>query len=289
MHTLTNHENKEDPIVLQKEKHEFSQSDKMEALSTFHIMAKDLISRNEPLGQQYANLLPYLQSLPPVQLQKCLESFLAPQSLTNIVNIKSFIFLKKLTEDFIEENKLLEKRLAEKVVMDLIHIVFYKTIPCSQGNHCKHYPRKIVHKNDFLDIELDCYFYHHEKDRRRFVLNNSTKEFRYAGNFADNKKVNEKAAFSQNFFESLFHPLYYKNFKCVRTKCGQSVFCPYFHSEEEKTVWTVFFKSYFGKDREVFTKKKAGEEDQQHYQRMKLKKTPMLGKGMYYKNTKLTK
>jgi len=283
---MSNREPQEGPILL-RETNEFTQVDKLEAINTFQIMAKDLMSRNDSLGQQYANLLPYFQSLSPIRLQHCLTSFLAPQNLTNIVNIKSFIYLKKLSEDFIEENKLLEKRLAEKVVMDLVHIVFYKTIPCSQGNHCKHNPRKIVHKNDFLDIELDCYFYHHEKDRRRLVLNGHEKEFKYAGNFADNKKVNEKGGFSQNFFESLFHPLYYKNFKCVRTKCNQSVFCPYFHSEEEKTVWTVFFRAYFGKDREVFTKKKAVEEES--YQRMKLKKTPMLRKGMYYKNTTITK
>lgn len=99
--------------------------------------------------------------------------------------------LKKLADDVLaldEDTKFLEKRLSNYVVMDLFNIIFYKTIPCPNGNHCKHNPRKIVHKNDFTDSELDCYYYHHEKDRRRFVLNGKIRDFNYAGNFGDSKK-----------------------------------------------------------------------------------------------------
>jgi len=287
MNSSPRDENKGELWFQTLEVHEFNDEDKSEVLSTLQTMAKALLSRNEQIGQQYAYIISQLQIMPAKKVQDYLITYLSPSKLSSIINVKSFIYLKRSAENPMEENRLLEKKLAEKVVMDFLHIVFYKTIPCAQGNHCKHYPRKIVHKNDFLDIELDCYYYHHEKDRRRFVIKDSEKEFRYAGNFADNKKVTEKTGFSQNFFESLFHPLYYKNFKCVRTKCGESIFCPYFHSEEEKTIWAVFFRGYFGKDREVFTKKKNS--DEENFQRMRMKKISGLGKGTFMKGIAMSK
>mmetsp|Transcript_2288 Transcript_2288/g.2016 ORF Transcript_2288/g.2016 Transcript_2288/m.2016 type:complete len:174 (-) Transcript_2288:212-733(-) len=173
-----------------------------------------------------------------------MRDYLNPTELNKLINVKSFILIKQASEVDFEENRLLEKRLASKTVFSFIHLVFFKTLPCPKGTFCKNCPRKIVHKNDFLDVEMDCFFYHHEKDHRRLVLNEIGKEFRYAGNFADSRRLqgSNKLDFSLNFFESLFHPLYYKNFSCVRTKCEKSVFCPYHHSPEEKNLWNTYFK-----------------------------------------------
>jgi len=222
---------------------------------------KILTDPNENLIQEYHNLSNKIQNPLKENFTHHLTFTEDYKSFNSINQVKSFLYLKKMANKPHDRSRLLEKRLAERVVMDVQHLIFYKTRPCPQGSSCKHYPRKIVHNNDFMDIELDCYFYHHEKDQRRFVLNeNGEREFYYSGNFG-NKSGNKKTRNSLNFFESLFHPLYYKNFKCVRTKCENSVFCPYFHSKEEKVVWDVLFKEHFGKDRSVFTKRRNEQED----------------------------
>ena len=199
--------------------------------------------------------------MPCTEALACLIGYLKPQELTNIISTKSFLFLKRISEDSTKKEQLLEKKLAEKIVMNMLQVVFYKTLPCNPGGYCKNYPRKIVHKNDFLDVKLGCYFYHHEKDRRRFVINEADQEFCYTGNFGESKKeqVNQGSVFSLNFFESLFHPLYYKNFRCVRTQRETSVFCPSFHCEEEKIVWDGYLRAILGR-REAFTRKRIGDE-----------------------------
>lgn len=255
----------EEPIYLKKEVIEFTDSDKTDLLQNLSIMIKSHGNKESSLVTEWNALVFELQSFPPSKILEYLANYLKVPELFDISKTKSFIFLKLLLVDEItEETRLLQKKLASHTVLKFLHIIFYKVFPCMNGNHCKHYPRKIVHKNDFTDNELDCFFYHHEKDQRRFVLNDGEKEFKYAGNFADSKKgspPNIKQDFSQNFFESLYHPLYYKNFSCVRTKCEKSIFCPYYHSNEEKAAWGVFFKDFFSKDREIFTKKRNAEED----------------------------
>lgn len=239
----------------------FTEEDKADAITTFYLMAKILATKENNMAQDFYIIASKLKALQDESALNLLSSYLQPETIYSIDKVKSFVFLKKISEALSDDTKVLEKKLSKRVVLDMIHIIFYKTLPCPNGNHCKHYPRKIVHKNDFLDVELDCYFYHHEKDRRRFVLNDGDKEFRYAGNFACGKNANSKSGFSLNFFESLYHPLYYKNFRCVRTKCDKSILCPYNHSLEEKTVWTTAFRDFFGKDREIFTKKRNSEEE----------------------------
>jgi len=241
---------------------EFTEEDKIEAINVLYTMAKTLAAKDNDVAQELTVFATKLKALKPDIALNLLSAYLKPAEIQAIANVKSFIYLKKISDKISDETKVIEKRLSKRIVLSMSHIVFYKTLPCSKGNQCRYYPRKIVHKNDFLDDELDCYFYHHEKDRRRFVLNDGEKEFRYAGNFGDGKRgPNEKSGFSQNFFESLYHPLYYKNFRCVRTKCDKSVLCPYNHSHEEKTIWATIFKNFFGKDREIFTKKRNSEEE----------------------------
>ena len=251
---------------------DFTEQDKNDAINTLQILAAGLAGKDDSADSAAATFTSLAQNLKTMAAESArdyLSLYLNPDNLTSMSNVKSFMYLKKLSEVTFANSStrnsntlLLEKKLAENVVMNLLHLVFYKSLPCSSGTHCKHLPRKIVHKNDFFDVEMDCYFYHHEKDRRRFVLNDGQKEFKYAGNFGDSKRADfDNANFAHNFFESLFHPLYYKNFKCVRTKCDKSVYCPYIHSSEEKTIWSGVFRTFFGKDRDVFTKRRGGEEN----------------------------
>lgn len=39
----------------------------------------------------------------------------------------------------------------------------YKTKPCSNES-CLYYPRELVSSNNYLDEELECPYYHHNKD-----------------------------------------------------------------------------------------------------------------------------
>jgi hypothetical protein len=250
---------------LKKEIIEFTDSDKLEVILALQFLTKSLDDNNYINAHEIDLLIFKLQNCPSDKALEYLKEYLNIENLTHISKIKSFMFIKQLCrEDIIlmEENHLLEKKLASHFVLSFLHNIFYKTLPCVSGTHCKYFPRRIVHKNDFADNEIECYFYHHEKDRRRLAVGNNEKEFRYAGNFADaRKKSQNKNEFSQNFFESLYHPLYYKNFCCVRSKCEKSVFCPYYHSNAEKNVWGIIFKNFFGKDREIFTKKRNPEEE----------------------------
>ena len=261
MNTLIASESEEDCWFFNKQVPEFTEEDQHEAINIFITMAKILAARNNDLAQEYTVFACKLKTLKPDTALNLISGYLQPETIQTVNNIKSFIYLKKISDKVSEDTKVIEKKLSKKVVLAMIHILFYKTLPCTKGNQCKHFPRKIVHKNDFLDIELDCYFYHHEKDRRRHVLNDGEKEFKYAGNFGCGKKACGKSVYSLNFFESLYHPLYYKNFRCVRTKCEESVLCPYNHSSEEKNIWATTFKNFFEKDREIFTKKRNSEEE----------------------------
>lgn len=262
MNTLPQTE--DEGCFLLKKVQDFTEDEKQEAINIFHTMVFYLEQeRQTDLAQEYTLVATRLQPMNSSAALIFLSSFLEFEKINTITNIKSFICLKKLSQSNLETNTIMEKRLAKRVALEMLHLIFYKTLPCPEGNLCKFIPRKIVNKNDFLDEELNCCYYHHEKDRRRFVLNGrekTQKEFKYAGNFFDGKS-NDKSAFSHNFFESLYHPLYYKNFRCVRTECSQSVLCPYNHSAEEKIISSLIFKNFFGKEKEIFTKKRNSEEE----------------------------
>jgi hypothetical protein len=141
-------------------------------------------------------------------------------------------------------------------VQQFAQIILYKTLPCPRGQACKGKPREIAPYNQYSDEELSCVFYHHHKDRRRIPITPRVRdEFLYKANYDRKKDVPNNAKYSRNYFESIYHPIYYKLFKCKRVGCNQSYFCPFNHSETEKLLWDEIFQLFFLKRREMYTGK----------------------------------
>ena len=116
--------------------------------------------------------------------------------------------------------------------------------------------------NQFYDFELECPFFHDKKDRRRLVIpEKPQEEFMYKGKYQEG--LNEEsldASYSYNYFESVFHPLFYKFFDCKRSQCRGSIFCPMRHADEERIVWEEEFSLNWRKDRSIYyPKKKRGQ------------------------------
>jgi len=152
---------------------------------------------------------------------------------------------------------LIAKRLSAMQVMGFAQVCLYKVLPCCEEN-CPNRPREVATHNQYKDYEYQCPFYHHDKDKRRMVITaNIEDEFTYKANYCEEgKRMSEKDKHSQNYFESMFHPLYYKMFKCKREYCNFSQFCPFFHSEEEKKTWDKTFSNFIRKDRISYVKDK---------------------------------
>jgi hypothetical protein len=153
---------------------------------------------------------------------------------------------------------LVSKRLSVMQVMSFAQIVLYKILPCAD-QACSNKPREIATHNQYKDYEYQCPFYHHDRDRRRIVITtNIGEEFTYKANyFEEGKHSTDKDKYSQNYFESMFHPLYYKMFRCKREYCNFSQICPFYHSEEEKKTWDKTFSNYIRKDRISYVKDKV--------------------------------
>jgi len=136
----------------------------------------------------------------------------------------------------------------------------YKTTRCQDPN-CQFNPRTTVANNQYLEMELQCHGYHHAKDFRRTPIKDMktfTGEFEYQANYyKDGRCPLAKEKYSQNFFESLYHPLYYKQFACKRSFCDKTKYCPYFHSEREKTEWELIFEQNLRVNRKVFLSTKT--------------------------------
>jgi len=166
---------------------------------------------------------------------------------------------------------LISKRLSVMQVMGFAQIVLYKVLPCPDLN-CPNRPREIATHNQYKDYEYQCPFYHHERDRRRLVITpNIGEEFIYKANyFEEGKRSSDKEKYSQSYFESMFHPLYYKMFRCKRDYCNFSQMCPFFHSEEEKKTWDKLFSNYIRKDRISYVKDK-----QKYYEKDEKRKLSM--------------
>jgi len=141
--------------------------------------------------------------------------------------------------------------------MTFAQIVLYKTLPCPDDT-CRNRPREIATHNQYKDCEYECPFYHHDRDCRRIVITSSVEEeFVYKANYyEEGKRHADKDKYSQNYFESMFHPLYYKMFKCKREFCDESYFCPFFHNEDEKKSWDRSFADSIKKDRISYVKDK---------------------------------
>lgn len=141
--------------------------------------------------------------------------------------------------------------------MTFAQVCLYKVLPCPQA-HCPNRPREIVTHNQYKDHECQCPFYHHERDRRRIVLSlTNPEEFEYKANyFEEGRTQTDKGKYSQNFFESMFHPMYYKMFRCKVQHQHSDQFCPFYHTEQERSVWDKRFSDFMRKDRVTFVKDK---------------------------------
>jgi len=152
----------------------------------------------------------------------------------------------------------LNQKLSEIQVMKFSQLVLYKVLPCPNGENCEYLPREIATNNQYYDKELACPFYHHYRDQRRLCINDKLEEeFFYQANYFDEEKqTTNKDSYSQNYFESMFHPLYYKMFQCTRKYCKAAPYCPFYHAEEEKCIWGDYFSQYINKERVSYVKEK---------------------------------
>jgi hypothetical protein len=196
------------------------------------------------------------------QLKELFQDSCDPQTYKNL--LKNIM----INPDENGSTDMLSKRLSVMQVMSFAQIVMYKVLPCPDEN-CSNRPREIATHNQYKDYEYQCPFYHHDRDRRRIVIApNIGEEFVFKANyFEDGKRSSEKYKYSQNYFESMFHPLYYKMFRCKRDYCNFSQLCPFYHSEEEKKTWDRTFSNYIRKDRISYVKDK-----QKYYEKQENRK-----------------
>jgi len=185
-------------------------------------------------------------------LQKVCENIFSQMKLDKMLfecSLKEILNNKHLEEDLSKRNFAIQ-------VMTFSQLILYKTLPCPRGQICNAKPREIAPYNQYSDKELSCVFYHHHKDRRRIPITPRIRdEFLYKANYDKKKDVPNNAKYSRNYFESIYHPIYYKLFKCKRVGCNQSYHCPFNHCETEKLLWDEIFQMYFLKKREIYTGK----------------------------------
>jgi len=196
------------------------------------------------------------------QIKELFQDSSDPQMYKNLLkNIVS-------TPEDPEASGLISKRLSVMQVMSFAQVALYKVLQCPD-HECPNKPREIATHNQYKDYEYQCPFFHHDRDRRRLVISPSIgEEFVYKANyFEEGKRSSDKDKYSQNYFESIFHPLYYKMFRCKREYCNFSQLCPFYHSEDEKKTWDRTFSNYIRKDRISYVKDK-----QKYYEREENKK-----------------
>ena len=175
-------------------------------------------------------------------------------------NLNSLPSINKLPVYHANPSTNTENKVPIQSKMTFKELLEFKTLPCPV-EACPFYPRTTVANNQYLEAELGCHYYHHAKDQRRKVIPNLqefTGEFKYQANyFKEGKSPLPKERYSQNFFESLYHPLYYKQFACKREHCDKSIFCPYFHNQREKLEWELVFEQSLKVNRQTFLSTKA--------------------------------
>ncbi len=195
-----------------------------------------------------------------------------PSTQDAIKTVKK-VFAAKLKEDDIEEFlespdikfadvdsavNVLTNHIDKKAVLELRELLVYKAFACEKGDNCPNRPPEIVSNNEYMDKCLECPFHHHEKDKRRLFLTfTENDDFTYKANYTKTgDSMTEIEACSRNFFESLFHPIFYKLFPCKRKYCEGSYFCPFRHSDKEKNEWDERFMRLTNKQRDLFLKEK---------------------------------
>jgi len=173
---------------------------------------------------------------------------------TSDPNFYKSLIKNMMTSPEEKNSDMLNKRLSAMQVMSFSQITLYKVLPCLDQS-CPNRPREVATHNQYKDYEYECPFYHHDKDRRRMVVPAVIdEEFVYKANYGSGNAEREKH--SLNYFESMFHPLYYKMFRCKREYCNFSHCCPFYHSEEEKKTWDKVFSNFIRKDRISYVKDK---------------------------------
>jgi hypothetical protein len=190
-------------------------------------------------------------------LNEMMEKLFSPLKDTNI----NVIILSNLlgVENLVEACKNLNAKLSQIQVMNFSQLILYKSLPCPNGENCECLPREIATNNQYYDKELSCPFYHHYRDQRRVCINELLQEeFTYQANYFDEDKqqVGNKESYSQNYFESMFHPLYYKMFQCSRKYCKAAPYCPFYHAEDEKRIWGDNFLKFINKERVSYVKER---------------------------------
>jgi len=183
------------------------------------------------------------------QIKELFQNSCDPNSYKAL--LKNIISLPKETEKDQSDST------SSSNMMTFAQLCLYKVLPCPDPL-CPNRPREIVTHNQYKDHEYECPFYHHERDRRRMVISiRVDEEFEYKANYFEEGRSNaEREKYSLNYFESMFHPLYYKMFRCKREYCKSCQFCPFFHHEQEKKTWDKTFGSFIKKDRITYVKDK---------------------------------
>lgn len=128
----------------------------------------------------------------------------------------------------------------------------YKTSRCMNAD-CK-YNREKMFETDGL-LLYDCFDFHSKTDQRRPVVVKPVKNKVATGTLLYSKNVALEILLSQkpnensekhclNGYEYLYHPLNYRTLECYinkTTKCT-SVYCPYYHTVEEKAYFEEYRK-----------------------------------------------
>lgn len=210
------------------------------------------------------------------------ESTAVPKNREELID-----FINKLFESFKKEEQecwsqlnnlhlmtpqmlyLYQKKFIQVQSMNWIQLMCYKIISCPNGKECRSYREQKMLNNQFYDFELECPYFHNSKDKRRIVLPlKPDEEFKYKGKYQE-QNVGEDASesmYSHNYFESVYHPLFYKFFDCKRLQCKGSIYCPMKHSEEERVAWEEEFSLFWRKDRSIYyPKKKKNDSDVSEY------------------------
>ena len=183
------------------------------------------------------------------------------------VNPKSTELLKNLNDAGTEESKanyVLSVELDEKIapkILTIQELRQYKLEKCNNPD-CPNKPVK--EKNEkFKNKDFKCPYWHFDYDKRRDVMapniagnpgNTGGTPLAYHAKMCDKKgcRFKEKCLFGHNFFESYYHPLYYKKFNCkenLNGECDGNRYCPYVHEKEEEEYWTEYIKRELGLDR----------------------------------------
>ena len=157
--------------------------------------------------------------------------------------------------------KLYQKKCVQVQTMNWIQLLCYKAVECPNIKHCRSFREQKMLHNQFYDFELECPFYHDKKDRRRIIFpEEPQEEFMYKGKYQEGiSEENMNPGYSHNYFESVYHPLFYKFFDCKRVQCRGSIYCPMKHADEERIAWEEEFSMNWRKDRSIYyPKKKKG-------------------------------